>query len=105
MASGFWEKKNNQQRLLLCIIGLIERRNHNKTAPFVEEKCIFLQDNAPAHKSIKTHSSYMGPLLDANSCNRHLPTSRSFDWFCSKIQAKSGRFKKEFEAYDVTLYP
>ena len=46
----FDTRKNNQQRLLLCIIGAIELRNHKKTASFVEEKCIFLQDNAPPHK-------------------------------------------------------
>ena len=29
---------NNQEQLLLCIIGPIEGRNHKKTASFVEEK-------------------------------------------------------------------
>ena len=37
----FEERKNNQQRLLLCFIGLIERRNHKKTSSFVEEKMHF----------------------------------------------------------------
>ena len=50
----FRKRKNNQERLLLCIIGPIERRNHKETALFVEEQKHFLQDNAPAHKSIKT---------------------------------------------------
>ena len=49
----FWKRKKNQQRLLLCIIGSIRRRNHNKTVSFIEEKCIFLQENAAAHKSVK----------------------------------------------------
>ena len=34
----FGESKNNQQRLLLCIIGAIDRRNYKKTPSFVEGK-------------------------------------------------------------------
>ena len=49
----FGKRKINQQWLLLCIIGSINRRNYNKMASFVKEKMHFLQDNAPAHKSIK----------------------------------------------------
>ena len=36
----FVKRKTNQMRLLLCIIGPIERRNHKKTASFVEEKVL-----------------------------------------------------------------
>ena len=34
----FGKRKNNEQRLLLCIIGPVKRRNHKKTASFVEGK-------------------------------------------------------------------
>ena len=53
-SSSFKKWKNNQRLLLLCIIVPIERKKLMKTASFLGEKCIFLQDNAPAHKLIKT---------------------------------------------------
>ena len=34
----YLETETHQQQLLLCIIGLIERRNHKKTTSFVKEK-------------------------------------------------------------------
>ena len=35
------KNKNNKQRLLLCIIGPIESRNHKKRAMFIKEKIHF----------------------------------------------------------------
>ena len=37
----FRKKENNQQRLLLCIIGLIDRINHKKRPHLLKKKCIF----------------------------------------------------------------
>ena len=48
------KRKNRQQRVLLCIIGAIEGRNRCKTASHEAKKILFLQDSAPAHKSITT---------------------------------------------------
>ena len=47
------KRKNHQQRGLLCTIGAIEGRNRGKSC-MKRKKILFLQDNAPAHKSIAT---------------------------------------------------
>ena len=49
----FEERKKNQQRLFLCIVGPIGRRTRKKTPLLDGEKMHVLQDNASAHKSIK----------------------------------------------------
>ena len=49
----FGKGKNDQQRLLLCIIGPIKKIDHKETALFVEEIMHLFHDNAPAIKLIK----------------------------------------------------
>ena len=64
-------------------MGLIEKINDKKTVTFFKKKCIFLQDSAPDHKSIKSMEKINELLFELLAYPPHSPNLTPGTFFCS----------------------